>query len=155
VETAAEWLKLEARRRPNFKQPIQSIEHNGTEEYRAGMEKQIRALVASSKLPVNADQVVADLFSTMKSPIDGYRRMAWTTTTNDDGHWDTDPGRARELTVANAFRKKNPGAAIRVVVFDVPMTHYGHIEKPRQLAGGILEVVKWLAAGGVTSSAAR
>jgi hypothetical protein len=155
VETAAEWLKREGRRRPNFKQQIQSIEHNGTDELREGMGKQIRGLLAMAKLPVKADEVIADLFSTVKAPLESYRRMAWTTTTNDDGHWDPDPGRARELTIANTFRKKNPGAAIRVVVFDVPMTHYGHIEKPRQLAGGILEVVKWLAAGDVTPSAAR
>ncbi len=143
-ETAAEWLRREGRRRPNFKQPLQDLEHNGTSEVRAGVEKQIRELVAASKRPINADEVVADLFSTLQSPVTGYRRMIWTTAAMDDGHWDPDPGRARELTVANAFRKQNPTAAIRVVVWDVPMTHYGHIERPRQLAGGVLEAVKWL-----------
>jgi hypothetical protein len=155
VETAAEWLRREGRRRPNFKQPIQDLEHNGSSEFRAEMEKQIRSLVAASKLPIGADAVVADLFSTMKSPVEGYRRMIWTTTTNDDGHWDPDPARARELTIANDFRKRNPDAAIRVLVFDVPMTHYGHIERPRQLAGGLLEAVRWVAADGVGRSAAR
>jgi len=30
-------------------------------------------------------------------------------------------------------------------VFDVPMTHYGHIEKPRELAGGLVAALRWLA----------
>jgi hypothetical protein len=42
-----------------------------------------------------------------------------------------------------------------VLVFDVPMTHYGHIERPRQLAGGLLEAVRWVATDGVGRSAAR
>lgn len=145
-ETAREWLKREGRRRPNFKQPIQDLEHNGTSEHRAAMEAQIRALVASSGLPVDANEVVKDLFSTLESKADGYRRMIWTTAAMDDGHWDPDPGRARELTIANDFRKANPSAAIRVVVWDVPMTHYGHIERPRQLAAGVLEAVRWVSA---------
>ena len=51
---------------------------------------------------------------------------------------------ARELFVAEAFKKANPGIPVRVLVFDVPMSHYGHIERPRQLAGGLLAAVKWL-----------
>ena len=70
--------------------------------------------------------------------------MIWTTAPRDAGHWDPDPARARELDVANRFRRRNPEAFIRVVVFDVPMSHYGHIEKPRQLAGGLLAAVKVL-----------
>jgi hypothetical protein len=70
--------------------------------------------------------------------------MIWTTTQLDDGHWDADPSKARELYVANRFREKNPKASIRVLVYDVPMTHYGHIERPKQLAGGTLAAVKWL-----------
>jgi hypothetical protein len=31
------------------------------------------------------------------------------------------------------------------LVFDVPMTHYGHIEKPRELAGGLVAALRWLA----------
>jgi hypothetical protein len=70
--------------------------------------------------------------------------MIWTTAAGDDGHWDADLTKARELFVAESFRKANPDAEIRVLVFDVPMSHYGHIEKPRQLAGGMLTAVKWL-----------
>jgi hypothetical protein len=31
-----------------------------------------------------------------------------------------------------------------MLIFDVPMTHYGHIEKPKQLAGGLLAALTWL-----------
>ena len=48
------------------------------------------------------------------------------------------------LQRANEFRKRNPQATIRVAAFDVPMTHYGHIERPKQLAGGIVAALKWL-----------
>ncbi|MBA2305818.1 MAG: hypothetical protein H0W08_24740, partial [Acidobacteria bacterium] len=46
--------------------------------------------------------------------------------------------------VADQFRKANPGVPIRVLLFDVPMTHYGHIEKPRELAGGLVAALRWL-----------
>jgi len=95
-------------------------------------------------LPLDVDEVLADLFSTMEPSLEGYQKMIWTTATGDAGHWDPDPGRARELDVAGRLRERNPEAFIRVVVFDVPMSHYGHIEKPRQLAGGILAAMKML-----------
>ena len=47
--------------------------------------------------------------------------------------------------MANEFRKNNPNIPIWVLVYDVPMTHYGHVEKPRQLAGGLVTALKWLA----------
>ena len=144
LEVAENWYKAELRRRPWFKQVIQDVEHQGSEEQREAMDKTIRQLVAKSRLPVRADEVVLDLFSTMKSTLSDYRKMIWTTAQLDDGHWDPDPAKARELFVANRFRAKNPGIPIRVVVYDVPMTHYGHIERPRQLAGGTLAAVKWL-----------
>jgi hypothetical protein len=88
--------------------------------------------------------VAADLFSTTRASVTGYRKMIWTTAKLDDGHWDPDPAKARELQIADEFRAKNPNAAIRVLVFDVPMTHYGHVEKPRQLAGGLVAALTWL-----------
>ena len=51
---------------------------------------------------------------------------------------------SRELRVAEEFRKENPDIPIRVLVFDLPVTHQGHIEKPRELAGGLLVALKWL-----------
>jgi hypothetical protein len=144
LEVARQWFARENRRRPQFKQPIQDIEHRGEREYLAALRREIHARVAEAKMPVDPAEVVADLFSTMRTPLSGYRRMIWTTAAGDDGHWDPDPRKARELFVAEAFKKANPDAEVRVLVFDVPMSHYGHIEKPRQLAGGILAAVKWL-----------
>ena len=90
------------------------------------------------------DEPIADLFTTMRSPITGYRRMIWTAGSLDDGHWNAEPSKARELQVAGEFRKANPDAAIRVLVYDVPMTHYGHVERPRELAGGLVAAARWL-----------
>ncbi len=70
--------------------------------------------------------------------------MIWTVAKKDAGHWNADPEQGLELRVANEFRRRNPAIPIRVMVFDLPMTHYGHIEKPRQLAGGLLAAVRWL-----------
>ena len=71
-------------------------------------------------------------------------KMIWTTTLLDTGHWDEDLNKARELLIANEFREANPDIPIRVLVFGVPMTHYGHLEKPRELAGGLVAALRWL-----------
>jgi hypothetical protein len=144
IAIAKRWFERENRRRPQFKQPIQDIEHRGEREYLDALVKAIRLAVRDAGLRVDPAQIEKDLFSTMRTPLSGYRRMIWTTAAGDDGHWDADLTKARELFVAETFRKANPEAQIRVLVFDVPMSHYGHIEKPRQLAGGILAAVKWL-----------
>jgi hypothetical protein len=143
-EMADHWQGLERRRKPDFKQPLQDYEHqssNYLQDYIAG---QIRETLENNEFGVNPDEVIGDLFSTMRSPHTGYRRMIWTTASLDDGHWDPDLNQARELLVANEFRKENPDAEIRVLLFNLPMTHYGHIEKPKQLSGGILAALKWL-----------
>ncbi|MSO19074.1 MAG: alpha/beta hydrolase [Acidobacteria bacterium] len=142
---AEHWMGLEERRRPKFKQPLQDMEHNSADNLRENAATQIRETLKGNKLGVNPDEVIRDLFSTMKSPEVGYTKMIWTTAQLDDGHWDKDSTKARELQVANEFRKANPGIPIRVMVFDVPMTHYGHVEKPKQLAGGLLAALMWLA----------
>jgi hypothetical protein len=144
LDIARTWLELESRRRPWFKQSLQDIEHTASVHQRDEVERTIREVVSSSGLPIDGAAAIKDLFATMRTPIDGYGRMVWTTAMSDDGHWDPDAAKARELFVANQFRRKNPGADIRVLVYDVPMTHYGHIERPRQLAGGTLAAVKWL-----------
>lgn len=145
LEVAEAWFARESRRRPQFKQAIQDMEHWGQIEHAPAMAAQIRAEVEASRAPVRAEEVVADLFSTMRSPLGGYRKMIWTTGARDDGHWDHDASQARELFVASEFRRRNPGIPIRVLVYDLPMTHYGHIEKPRQLAGATLAAARWLA----------
>ena len=144
LEIAQKWFELEGRRRPQFNQPILGIEHSGRIDLRESTEKAIREAVSESGLRVDTAAVIADLLATMRSPIKGYQRMIWTTAPLDNSHWDPDPKKARELYVANRFREKNPQAQIRVLVYDVLMTHYGHIEKPKQLAGGTLAAVKWL-----------
>ena len=144
LEIAQRWFAREERRRPQFKQVLQDLEHQGSIERRDDTIVEIRAAIAAAGVTVNPDHVVADLFSTTKVPLVGYRRMIWTAALGDDGHWDPVPERARELFVADAFRRANPHADVRVLVFGAPMSHYGHIEKPRQLAGGLLAAVKWL-----------
>ena len=141
---AQRWMGLEDRRRPQFKQPLQSMEHSSADNLREHVATQIRRFLQGNKLGINSDEVAADLFSTTRSPVTGYRKMIWTTAQLDDGHWDPDPAKARELQIANEFRAKNPNIPIRVLVFDVPMTHYGHVEKPRQLAGGLVAALMWL-----------
>jgi len=143
-EVAENWFEKEGWRRPHFKQVIQDLEHGGEIEHRGEMEKQIRKVLAKARLPTDADEVVADLFSTMRPGCEGYRRMLWTVAGGDSRHWNTNPKRARELFIANEFRRCNPAARIRVVVYHLPMTHYGHIEMPRQLAGGLLAAIKSL-----------
>jgi hypothetical protein len=144
VQVAEHWMGLEATRRPQFKQKLQDIEHQSSDNLRDYLASQIRQAVKDNSLGVSADEVIADLFTTTRSPVQGYRKMIWTVGALDDGHWNKDPAEARELQVADEFRKANPNAPIRVLVFDVPMTHYGHVEKPRQLAGGLIAALTWL-----------
>jgi len=33
---------------------------------------------------------------------------------------------------------------IRILLVDAPMTHYGHIERPKQLAAVLVAAVKWV-----------
>jgi hypothetical protein len=144
VEIAEHWMGLEATRRPQFKQKLQDIEHQSSDNLRDYLASQIRQALKGHTLGVRAEDVIADLFTTTRSPVQGYKKMIWTVGALDDGHWNKDPAEARELQVANEFRKANPNAPIRVLLFDVPMTHYGHVEKPRQLAGGLIAALTWL-----------
>jgi hypothetical protein len=145
LEMAERWMgQLEATRRPQFKQKLQDIEHQSSDNLRDYVESQIRQALKGNTLGVKPDEVIADLFTTTRSPVKGYRKMIWTVGALDDGHWNPNPAEARELQVADEFRRANPGIPIRVLLFDVPMTHYGHVEKPRQLAGGLIAALRWL-----------
>ncbi|NIO10190.1 MAG: hypothetical protein GTO40_20165, partial [Deltaproteobacteria bacterium] len=73
-----------------------------------------RETLADNEFGVDAEEVIADLFTTMRAPHTGYQRMIWTTSRLDTGHWNTDIENARELLIANEFRQKNPQAQIRV-----------------------------------------
>lgn len=144
-QIAEAWMGAEERRRAQFKQPLQDMEHSSTINLLPVIEQQIRDTLTDNTLGIDADEVIGDLFLTMRAPLTSYRKMIWTTALLDTGHWNADVAKARELLIANEFRKQNPGAAIRVLVFGVPMTHYGHIEKPRELAGGLVAALRWLA----------
>ena len=143
-EIAEAWMGAEERRRAQFKQPLQDMEHSSVNYLQPEIELQIRELLADNELGVDADEVIADLFSTMRTPVSGYKKMIWTTSILDSNHWNEDPTAAREVLISKEFRDANPGVPMRVLVFDLPMTHYGHIEKPRELAGGLVAALRWL-----------
>lgn len=144
IDIAHEWFDKVYARRPFFKQHIQDIEHIPEPEQREYMIATLHEAVAAAHLDVDTDRVIAEYFSTLRPQMDGYRRMVYTTSMLDEGHWDPNPERARELYVANQFREANPDAEIRVLVYNALMTHVGYTEKPRQLAGGMLAAIKWL-----------
>jgi hypothetical protein len=144
LAVAQAWFAAESRRRPQFKQVLQDMEHQGMIEHRQRLEREIRDTLHGNPYGVDADAVVGDLFATLSPPLKGYRRMAWVVGRLDDGHWDPAPERAREWNTAERFRKENPGVPIRVLLVDAPLTHYGHIERPRALAAVLAEAARWV-----------
>ena len=108
------------------------------------MIEDLHRVVAASGLQIPTEDVIVDYFSTLRTDMTGYDKMVWTSSTLDEGHWDIDPEKARELFIVNQFREENPQAEIRMLVYDSLMTHIGYAEKPRQLAGGTLAALKWL-----------
>jgi hypothetical protein len=144
LNTAKAYFESESTRRPYFKQHIQDTEHIGEIESRERMIDDIHRAANESGLSVNTEDVIIDLFSTLKTDMTGYNKMVWTSSTLDEGHWDIDPAKARELYIVNQFRKENPQAEIRMLVYDTLMTHIGYAERPRQLAGGAFASIKWL-----------
>jgi hypothetical protein len=77
--------------------------------------------------------------------MDGYKKMVWTVGHFDRNHWlPEDPMNALEVYVANQYREVNPDAEIRLIVWDPPLTHYGHLELPKQKAAADYSVVRWL-----------
>lgn len=145
-QIAARWLEVEGRRRANFKQQIQSIEHGGGIDQKGRIEVEIENLLKKSGNPwgVNLEDVSKDLFSSHYTRMDGYTHMVWTVAHYDRNHWvPEDPMKSTEVFFANEYRSKNPDAKIRIIVWDLPMTHYGHLELPRQLAAATYSVVRW------------
>jgi hypothetical protein len=147
LQIAEAWLAAEARRRPNFKQQLQNLEHGADLGQKAWVEIEIEAALKRSGNPWNipVENVEKDLYITNYTRMDGFSRMVWTTAHFDRNHWNPeDPKRAVEVFVANEYRAKNPNAAIRLINWDPPMTHYGHLELPKQLAAAEFSVVRWL-----------
>jgi hypothetical protein len=146
LDVAEGWFAAENRRRPQFKQVLQDMEHQGFVEHRARLEREIREALKGNAFAVDADAVIKDLFSTMTPPLEGYVKMAWVVGKLDNGHWDARPEDAREYQLAERFRRANPSSAVRVLAIDAPLTHYGHIERPRQLAAVLIDAARWVAA---------
>ncbi len=146
LAVAQGWFAAENRRRPQFKQVLQDMEHQGFVEHRARLEREIRDALRGNSFGIDANAVVADLFATMSPVLTGYTQMAWVVGRLDDGHWDQTPERAREYQIAERFRKANPQARIRILAIDAPLTHYGHIERPKPLAAVIIDAARWLSA---------
>ena len=147
LQIAEAWLRCEARRRPNFKQQMQNLEHGPELTQKAWVVDQVEALLHRTRNPwhVPFEEVAKDLFATHYTRMDGFQRMVWTTAHFDRNHWNPeDPTRAVEVFIANEYRAKNPAAEIRLINWDLPMTHYGHLECPRELAGAEYAVVQWL-----------
>jgi len=147
LQIAERWLATEARRRPNFKQQMQNLEHGTDLGQKAEVENEIDMLLKTSGNPwgIAAEDVYKDLYVTNFTRLDGYKRMVWTTAHFDRNHWNPEePMKSVEVFVASQYRMKNPTADIRLLNFDLPMTHYGHLELPRQLANAHYSVVRWL-----------
>ena len=140
------WFAAENRRRPQFKQVLQDMEHQGFTEHRARLEREIRETLRDNTHGIEPEAVIRDLFATMTPPLQGYARMAWVVGRLDNGHWDARAEAAREYQIALRFRNANPRAPVRVLLIDAPITHYAHIERPRQLAAVLVEAARWVAA---------
>src|SRR5262245_33708643 len=145
-QIAERWLDVEGRRRANFKQQIQDLEHGGDIEQKGRVEVEIEGILKKNGNPwgVNLEDVSKDLFSTHFTRMDGYTQMVWTTAHFDRNHWvPEDPMKSVEVCFANEYRARNPNAKIRLINFDPAMTHYGHVELPLQLAAAHYNVVRW------------
>ncbi len=145
-QIAERWLAVEARRRANFKQQIQDLEHGGDIGQKGRIEVEIEGLLKKGGNPwgVNIEDVSKDLFLTHFTRMDGYTQMVWTVAHFDRNHWiPEDPMKSVEVFFANEYRAKNPNAKVRLIVWDPPMTHYGHVELPKQLAAADYSVIRW------------
>lgn len=145
-QIAEKWLEAERVRRPNFKQPLQDLEHSVGWPRKGEVERQIEAMLAKTGNPwgIKVDEINADLFSTAYTRMDGFNQMVWVVAQHDRNHWvPEDPMKSWEVFLAQEYRRKNPTAKVRILVWDLPMTHYGHVETPRQLAAGFYSVVRW------------
>jgi hypothetical protein len=146
AQIAGAWLKSEARRRPQFKQPIQDLEHGGGIGQKHAIEDYIAARLKTSGNPwgIDIEDVNKDLFAADYARMDGYKQMVWTVGHFDRNHWlPEDPMQAYEVYVAGRYRARDPQAKIRLIVWDPPMTHYGHLELPRELAAADYSVIRW------------
>src|SRR5262249_198570 len=137
LQIAERWLTAEARRRPNFKQQLQNLEHGADLGQKGWVENEIESLLKRTGNPwrIPVEDVAKDLFSTNFTGMAGFGGMVWTTALFHRNHWNPEqPMKSIGVFVANESRARNPEAQIRVINGDPPMTHYGHLELPKQLA---------------------
>ncbi len=145
---AERWMgELEFRRRAHFKQPLQDLERRGGHlPLKESVTLEVRQALQGNEFGVDPDEVIADLFAPMEAPLTGYRAIVRAAAGDElagrlsneilDG--------SRSMEMMKELRQYNPDAKIHLLIFDVPMTHYGHIERPKQLAGGLLAALRWL-----------
>lgn len=145
LAVARAWFAREQRRRPQFKQVLQDAEHRPGRGSVEALIPQIRSAAGGSTAAVNVEQSIADLFSTHRVPLTDFKKMLWIAARADTGHWNaSNPEEALEMVFARRFQLENPDAIIRILVIDPPLSHYGHIERPRQLSGVLLSSLRWL-----------
>lgn len=146
-DIAGTWLQAEARRRPQFKQQIQDLEHGSGYGEKGYVELEIKRLLKETGNPwkLDVEDVQSELMSTYFARITGFDKMVWTTAHMDRNHWVPEsPLKSEEVFVAEQFRLANPDATVRVINWDAEMTHYGHLELPRQKAAADYSVIRWL-----------
>lgn len=146
MEIAEKWQEVEGRRRANIKQQIQNLEHGGDIALKGWIEVSLEKQLQKTGNPwtVNLEEVSAELFSTHYTKMDGYQQMVWTVAHYDRNHWvPEDPMQATEVFFANEYRRINPDAKVRLIIWDPLMTHSGHVELPIQLASATYSVVRW------------
>lgn len=146
LDIATKWLDVEGRRRANFKQPLQDLEHSDNFGMKGEVEVGIEKALAKTGNPwgINLEEVQKDLHSTSYAPTKGYRTMVWCVA-KLDGHWNAlYPAQGGDVAIAAEYRKRNPSAKIRVIGWDLNVTHYAHVELPEQLAGAFINVIDWM-----------
>jgi hypothetical protein len=88
LQIAERWLDVEARRRANFKQQLQNLEHGAELGLKGWVENEIEGVLAKSgnRWGIPFEDVAKDLFVTNFTRLDGFDRMVWTTAHFDRNH---------------------------------------------------------------------
>jgi len=145
-DIATKWLEVEGRRRANFKQPLQDLEHSDNFKMKGEVEVAIERALAKTGNPwkINLEEVQKDLCSTSFAPTTGYKTMVWCVA-KLDGHWNAlYPDAGTDVTIAKEYLRRNPDAKIRVIGWDLNLPHYGHVELPEHLGAAFIDVVDWM-----------
>jgi hypothetical protein len=148
LDMAERWMgELEFRRRAHFKQALQDLERRGGYlPLKESVISEVREALQGNEFGVDPEEVLADLFAPMDAPLTGYRAIVRAAAGDElAGNLSMESLEGnRTMEMMQELRQYNPDAGMRFLIFDVPMTHYGHIERPRQLAGGLLAALRWL-----------